>query len=122
MHTLAAVFLLSAGAPLISAPAPKGQEQRRPPNTVNGQRVPKQHPQQPNFQQVREDEIPPGTPIQTLREGDVLDLTKAAKREAERKYAPAVERMFDAVMTNDPSAGCAAHRFFLWRGENDIHL
>ena len=47
--------------------------------------------------------VPPGTPVKTIRDGDVLDLTDSAKLEAKRKYSKEVERMFDAVMTDDPS-------------------
>jgi hypothetical protein len=47
--------------------------------------------------------VPPGTPVKTIRDGDVLDLTESAKLEAKRQYSKEVEAMFDAVMTDDPS-------------------
>ena len=43
-----------------------------------------------------------------FREGEVLDLSENARKESERKFAPEVEHMFDAVMSDDFDASHAA--------------
>ena len=60
-----------------------------------------QQTQQPQFTTVKEEDIPPGTPVKRIREGEVLDLSENARKESERKFAPEVEHMFDAVMSDD---------------------
>ena len=57
----------------------------------------------PTLESHRGGPVPPGTPVKTIRDGDVLDLTESAKLEAKRQYSKEIERMFDAVMTDDPS-------------------
>lgn len=59
------------------------------------------HPQAPKFEQIKEEDIPPGTKIKKIREGEVLDLSENARKESERKFPPHVEHMFDAVMSDD---------------------
>ena len=59
------------------------------------------HPYQPFHQQVKEEDIPAGTPIKKIREGEVLDLSENARKESEREQPKEVHHMFDAVMTDD---------------------
>lgn len=80
--------------------AAKRKEEKPPPR---GKPVPKQHPEQPQMEQIREEDIPPGTKVRKIKDGEVLDLTENAQKEQDKKWGPDVVRMFDAVMTDDPS-------------------
>lgn len=59
------------------------------------------HPQQPKFEQINEEDIPPGTEVKKIKEGEVLNLAENAEKEAARKFPDEVNHMFDAVMTDE---------------------
>lgn len=117
MPRLAARLLLLL-ALVVAAKKKKAAQKKKPPqaefqglNSENmpassftvegGGELPKNAPT-PKFKQIREEDIPPGTPVKTVHDGDLLDLTGGEyDEEKKRKYSKKVTKMFDAIMTDD---------------------
>ena len=65
-------------------------------------------PKQPRVKQISEAEVPPGTKVKKLKEGEVLDLTGGEYERSKKGVSPEVQQMFDAIDTNDPATINAA--------------
>ena len=61
------------------------------------------HPQQPRFQTIKEEDISPEDMknVRKIKEGEILDLSENARKEAEREQPKEVHTMFDAVMSDE---------------------